>query len=136
MEARDTTRRERERERESRASRSTVNLSDRPDAVHAIPVDIIDAWSKVLKTDNAGRSTAPQKGPIRSNLRGSSIGPSARSNGQRLSPPTIEFRDLFLLLRLLLPLLLPSSARGEELYCCAEKKHQPFYREYWRVRGY
>lgn len=62
------------------------NLSDRPDAVHAIPVDIIDAWPKVLKTDNTGRSTAPQKGPIRSNLRGSSIGPSDRLN-ERLLPP-------------------------------------------------
>lgn len=38
--------------------------------------------AEVLKTDNTGRSTAPQKGPIRSNLRGSSIGPSARSDGR------------------------------------------------------
>lgn len=82
--------------REVSRSGAEFKRPSRP-AVHAIPVDIIDALPKVLKTDNAGRSTAPQKGPIRSNLRGSSIGPSVRLDGRTTALAAawpIEFRDL------------------------------------------
>lgn len=95
-------------------------------AVHAILVDIIDAWPKVLKTDNAGRSTAPQKGPIRSNLRG--VFYWARSNGSRRSSFEISpLRSSFLPPPTTSPIHSPLPDRGEEPSIVVRRKSVNFF---------